>query len=464
MLFNSIEFLILMGLLIPSYYLARTVFWQHSLLLITSLFFYAWWNLPYLALLILSALITAQLSKLLDITTAISRRKQILIIGVSGNLLILCIFKYYNFFVDTLDDFNIVQLRYAELLLPLGISFYTFQSLSYLIDVYRGKLKAERNPLKVLLYVAFFPQLVAGPIVRATDFLPQLINKHNIKWDDIVVGGRRILMGLLKKVVIADNISLLVDPVYLAPNEYSGLALVVATYAFAIQIYCDFSGYSDIAIGVARMLGFRLNENFNFPYISQSIQEFWKRWHISLSSWLRDYLYIPLGGSRLGKHKTYRNLLITMLLGGLWHGASYNFLIWGALHGFWLSLERYLSKNKKNETSKNTVRIKQGLFNQALRMFLVFHGVCITWVFFRAQTLPDALDVFVGIFTWQAGANLPIFQIAWQCGLIIIVGSYFAITYKLSHDSKTWYPAAASACLSIILFGTSSSEFIYFVF
>lgn len=467
MLFNSLEFVLFLALLVPAYFALKSRDWQQLLLLAASVFFYGYWNVPYLTLLIASAFSAAVLAQQIEKSENDTHRKILLISGVSINLVILGIFKYYNFFIDTLRDFGVADFGYAELLLPLGISFYTFQALSYIIDVSRGDIRAEKNPLRVLLYVSFFPQLVAGPIVRASDFLPQLNTAKFFVWDDVVWGMRRIAVGLLKKVVIADTISHLVDPVYAAPGEYSAVALLLATYAFAIQIYCDFSGYSDIAIGVARIFGFRLNENFNIPYLSQSIQEFWRRWHISLSSWLRDYLYVPLGGNRGGTFRTYRNLMITMLLGGLWHGASYNFIIWGAIQGTWLSIERAWSRRSNMQAPPPSLSpSKTNRWNAfgIAKVVLVFHGVCVSWVFFRAETLSDALAVLAGIASFQSGSSLPAFQVLWEIGLLFLVGLYCYLTSKLSSTSKLWYLAGVSAVCMVILFGASSSEFIYFVF
>jgi len=459
MLFNSLEFVLFLVVLVPLYFALKTRNLQHLILLIASLFFYGYWNIPYIALMVASAFSAAILAQQVEKAKSYRRKKWLLVSGVTINLIILGVFKYYDFFVGMIRDVGFIEVTTVELLLPLGISFYTFQSLSYIIDVARGDIRAEKNPFKVLLYVSFFPQLVAGPIVRATDFFPQLDTAKIFQWDDVVWGSRRIAGGLLKKVVIADTISRLVDPVYAAPGEYSAVALLLATYAFAIQIYCDFSGYSDIAIGVARIFGFRLNENFDAPYISQSIQEFWRRWHISLSSWLRDYLYVPLGGNRDGTFRTYRNLMITMILGGLWHGASYNFIIWGFIQGAWLSIERAWTRHRSEDANTSNSR-----WTKYLKIFLVFHGVCVSWVFFRAATFADALAVLTGIASFQSGLSLPPFQLLWQIGLLVLICGYFFVTNKLKNDSPLWYLAGVAAVCIVVLFGASSSEFIYFVF
>ena len=332
--------------------------------------------------------------------------KLYLILSILVNLGILGIFKYFNFFVDNLVNLgNTFGFTLSEvtlnIVLPVGISFYTFQTMSYTIDVYRKKLKASHDILEVSAYIAFFPQLVAGPIERGAHLLPQFFKRRDVNLAVIRSGAYLFLWGLFKKAVIADNLSVLADPVFNAPQGHHSGEMLVALLAFSFQIYCDFSGYSDMARGIARMLGFNLMVNFNIPYISRTPSEFWQRWHISLSSWLRDYLYIPLGGNRSTSFNTYRNLFLTMLLGGLWHGASWTFILWGVTHGAILIIYRFLKIDSwiKNRDSKG-LTLFSATTNLGLALFM-FSMVVFTWLLFRAQTF-DVVAAFVtGIFSFQ---------------------------------------------------------------
>lgn len=344
---------------------------------------------------------------------------------------VLGVFKYLNFFIQSFAAlFRISNIHSLNIILPIGISFYTFQSLSYVIDVYRGKIHARESMRKVYLYICFFPQLVAGPIVRAADFLPQLDENKELTKENFSVGAQIFLFGLIKKIVIADRLAVCVDSVFFAPGAYSGSALLCAVISYSIQIYCDFSGYSDMAIGIAKIFGYELTQNFNVPYLAQNPTEFWRRWHISLSGWLRDYLYIPLGGNRKGGARTYINLFLTMLLGGLWHGASWNFVFWGAYHGLALCIHKiFMSKKNKSST---------GLFilKKPICIFLNIIFVSIGWIFFRCQTMTQAVTVLRGIFTWQSGIKyIYIYTIVY--GLLIFV------CYIVSHirnGSNGFYP------------------------
>ncbi|GAB3508411.1 hypothetical protein GCM10027442_14640 [Emticicia fontis] len=318
-------------------------------------------------------------------------RKKHLVIGIVNTCIVLFFFKYYNFFIDNLNYIGFTSIKHWDIILPIGLSFHVFQSLSYVIEVYRGNIKAERNLLNYSNFVMMFPQLVAGPIERADNILPQLRNNnHNISYSDFSIGFSRFFWGLFKKVAVADVVSQFVDAAYDNYYQHSGITLLVATFLFAIQIYCDFSGYSDMAIGIARMLGFKFRENFSIPYFSKSVTEFWRRWHISLSSWLKDYIYISFGGNRKGAINTYRNLLLTMLIGGLWHGASWNFVIWGGLNGIYLSLEKMLNISLKNP---------ENFIIKLMRVMYVFIAICFTWIFFRAITFSQATFIISKIFT-----------------------------------------------------------------
>jgi alginate O-acetyltransferase complex protein AlgI len=311
---------------------------RHIILLVASYIFYGWWDWRFCFLMFVLSMV-AYISAL-QIDKGQNRRVY-LTIGVVVPLIILGFFKYFNFFVSTfVNIFNIHNVSSLNIILPVGISFYTFQSLSYTIDVYRNKINAEKDFSKLALYISFFPQLVAGPIVRASDFLPQLEENRNISIDNLKTGVQIFVFGLFKKIVIADWLSVFVDDVFRTPNAFHAISLILAVIAYSIQIYFDFSGYSDMAIGCAKCLGYDFIRNFNIPYISRNISEFWRRWHISLSSWLKEYLYIPLGGNRKGIVRTYINNLLTMLLGGLWHGANWTFVAWGGAHGIALCINK----------------------------------------------------------------------------------------------------------------------------
>ncbi|MDR2392965.1 MAG: membrane-bound O-acyltransferase family protein [Treponema sp.] len=311
---------------------------QHSLLLIASYIFYGWWDWRFCLLMLLLTIVTY--------SAAIHLENQkphplYIIMGVSVPLLILGIFKYANFFITSfMAMWRIERVGSLPIILPVGISFYTFQSLSYTIDVYRKKVVAEKDFLKLALYIAFFPQLVAGPIVRASDFLPQLEEHRNVSLHNFKIGIQIGIFGLFKKVVIADWLSVFVDDVFSTPHAFHAISILLAVIAYSIQIYFDFSGYSDMAIGCAKCLGYDFVRNFNMPYISRNISEFWRRWHISLSSWLKEYVYIPMGGNRKGVVRTYINNMLTMLLGGLWHGADWTFVAWGGVHGIALCIHK----------------------------------------------------------------------------------------------------------------------------
>lgn len=322
-------------------------------------------------------------------------------ISLISNLLILALYKYWNFFGESL---NLVLSKIGienrvpifDLLLPVGISFYTFQALSYIIDVYRGDLKAEKHFGRYALFVSFFPQLVAGPIERSKDLLPQFNEKHEFNYTRVKNGLLLMLWGLFQKVVIADRIAILVNTVYNNPQQYKGFVLIIATMCFAIQIYCDFASYSDIARGAAQVMGYSLMKNFDRPYFSKSIPEFWRRWHISLGNWFKDYLYFPLGGSRVGKLKRYRNIMIVFLTSGLWHGASWNFVIWGALHGFYQIVGMELRIVREYIVDKLHIK-RESFSHRLLKTIVTFILVCFAWIFFRSNTLNDAVYIFRNI-------------------------------------------------------------------
>jgi len=318
-----------------------------------------------------------------------------------ANIGVLAVFKYYNFFVENIDGITSFlgvesSLPYLSIILPIGLSFHTFQAMSYTIEIYRGNFKAEKHFGIYALYVMFYPQLVAGPIERPQNILPQLRKKNDIDYDRVVSGLKMMLWGFFKKIVIADRLSVIVNHVYASPTDYDSVSLLFATYCFAFQIYCDFSGYSDIAIGAAKVMGYDLMENFKTPYISKSIKEFWERWHISLSSWFRDYLYIPLGGNRVVKWRWYYNLLIVFIISGFWHGASWTFVVWGSLHGLYLVIALLLS-----HCFKEYLETKSKLINW-FKIIFTFHLVMFAWVFFRAKSISDARAIILKIFNFNS--------------------------------------------------------------
>ena len=384
MIFNSVPFLIFYLIVLTFFYtLPGKLKW--FFLIAAGAFFYMYFIPSYILLLLLLIVIDFNTALLMG-KSKNTKRKVFLLVSICSNLGLLFIFKYFDFLNLNLNQLaKIIHWNYPletlKLIIPLGLSFHTFQSISYIVDVYKRKWKAEKNFFKYCLYVMFFPQMVAGPIERPSNLLPQLFQKVKTDPENLYLGFQRILFGLLKKIVIADNLAILVNKVYLDPQSYIGFPLILATIAFAVQIYCDFSGYSDIAIGIARTLGIKLDENFKSPYFASSISNFWRRWHITLYNWFRDYVYIPLGGNKLGQPRHYLNILIVFTLSGLWHGAAWTYIIWGLIHGIYLVTENILGK---------FIKIKlPGL----IKIALTFSLVNIAWIFFRAKNLTDALYI-----------------------------------------------------------------------
>jgi D-alanyl-lipoteichoic acid acyltransferase DltB (MBOAT superfamily) len=396
MIFNSVEFLLFLPIVFILYWFVfnKKLGLQNGLVLIASYFFYGWWDWRFLFLLLLSTFIDYGFGLVIHKT---SRKKLFLWLSIINNLSILAFFKYYNFFAEStqhaLESFGFhVQPYFLEIALPVGISFYTFHGMSYVFDIYRGKTTPITNFIDYAVFVSFFPLLVAGPIERATHLLPQVQNKRQFNYEQAVAGMRLILWGLFKKIVIADTLASIVDKVYAHPTEYSGATLFLAAIYFSFQIYCDFSGYSDIAIGTGRLFGFELLSNFKFPYFSRNIAEFWRRWHISLSSWFRDYLYIPLGGSKSGKAKAVRNTFIIFLVSGFWHGANWTFVLWGGIHA--LLFIPLLLANKNRQFNDHIVAENRLLptlteLGQMLNTFLL---VTLAWIFFRAPNIDAAFE------------------------------------------------------------------------
>ena len=476
MVFTTPAFVVFFSLFLWAWFALRGVR-RKWLLLAASYIFYGSWNPKFLALILLSTIIDYSVGRRLDETNDETLRRRLLYLSVCANLGILAAFKYANFFIESAVtglaalgvSFNAESL---EIVLPVGISFYTFQTMSYTVDVYRRSMPACRSPLDFGIYVAFFPQLVAGPIERAKRLLPQISAlSERSNYDSS--GWGLIALGCFKKVVIADNLARYVDAVYADPTGVYGPAMWIATYAFAIQIYCDFSGYSDIAVGLARVLGIQLIQNFNAPYAATGPSEFWKRWHISLSTWLRDYLYIGLGGNRQGNWHTRRNLMLTMLLGGLWHGAAWNFVLWGAWHGGLLIALRHVRQSTE-----------YGFLSRILRTLLFFHFVCLGWALFRAQSLADCATLFAGMlqfWQWDWGVWLTEVRASGAgIDLIIIMGTCLAMlvvqfAYPRGSDqliAKLWTRASAvkTTFVLILLYATmlaapeQAPPFIYFQF
>jgi alginate O-acetyltransferase complex protein AlgI len=399
--FNSIHYLIFFPAVVLGYFIIPSKL-KNIFLLISSYYFYMCWMPQYALLIFFSTVCTYFAGYLIEKESKVISKKIFLGINIVINIGILFIFKYFNFFTSSLQSiFNILNIHiylsdlHTTFLLPAGISFYTFQALGYSIDVYRKDIKHEKNFINYALFVSFFPQLVAGPIERSKNLLPQFSTDHKFSYDNAVIGLRRILFGMFKKVAIADTIAIYVNCVFNNITNFTGLTLLIAIFLFAVQIYCDFSGYSDIAIGSAKVLGFNLMDNFKTPYFAVSISEFWSRWHISLSTWFKDYVYIPLGGNKKGFKRKLINLFIVFLISGLWHGASWTFVIWGALHGIYRIAEELYRHSVK------PLDFRYSLFNRLKYVFKVistFAMVCFGWIFFRANTINDAFYIVKNCF------------------------------------------------------------------
>lgn len=401
MLFNSIEFIIFFPTVVLLYFLLpHKLRW--ILLLLASYYFYMCWKAEYLILILVSTVVDYFAALQMSKARTQFKRKLFLILSLFVNIGLLFGFKYFNFFNESLrSTFNHFNIFYDvpafNVLLPVGISFYTFQTLSYTIDVYRKKRDPEKHLGIFALYVAFFPQLVAGPIERSTRLLPQLVKRYDFDYERVTDGLKLMLWGFFKKIVIADRVAVIVNQVYNNPQDAVGLPLLIGTYLFAFQIYCDFSGYSDIAIGAAKVFGIDLMQNFKRPYFAKSIREFWQRWHISLSTWFRDYLYISLGGSKKTKWRWYYNIMIVFLISGLWHGANWTFIIWGALHGSYYLIS-YWTKNIRHTIVTKLRLEKYPIIINTIRVLFIFHIVLLGWIFFRANSLADAIFILTHLF------------------------------------------------------------------
>jgi alginate O-acetyltransferase complex protein AlgI len=481
MLFNSIEFLLFLPLVLAVYWfgLKRNIRLQNIWLLIASYFFYGWWDWRFLSLIVFSSIIDFFVGIRLDKTDTKKTRKLLLFLSIFVNIGFLGFFKYFNFFAESFADAftffgkNIEASR-LNIILPVGISFYTFQTLSYSIDVYRKKLNHTKDPIAFFAFVSFFPQLVAGPIERATNLLPQFSKNRTVNYDQVANGLRQILWGFFKKIVIADNCASIVNDVFANYTDYNGSTLALAAVFFAFQIYCDFSGYSDIAIGTAKLFGFKLMRNFAYPYFSRDIAEFWRRWHISLSTWFRDYVYIPLGGSRVNTYTKIRNTLVVFIVSGFWHGANWTFIVWGLLNALYflpLLLTNYNRKNT-NQVAERTIFATP---KEILQITITFVLTTIAWVFFRAENLTHAFQYLTEMFgsgLFAKPIGIPNEQLILITIMIIIEWFQRKKQFALEFESKgksykvlrwTFY---ILILLTIYLFGDYSTEyeFIYFQF
>ncbi|MHB1426576.1 MAG: MBOAT family O-acyltransferase [Gemmataceae bacterium] len=475
MLFCSQAFLFFFAALLLIYWLMPWRPVRIWLLLAASFYFYAVWN-AWLALLIGATTVMDYLLALgMERGTSPRRRKILLAVSLVVNLGVLVYFKYANFFLLSLDETLIalgapLWFNTLSVLLPIGISFYTFEAINYTVDVYRRRIPAERNLAHFLLFILFFPHLVAGPIVRARDFLPQIKRRKRFSWPRMHLGAQFFFLGLIKKLAIADRMALYVDPVFTDPNSYSSATVGLAVVAYALQLYCDFSGYSDMAIGTAHMLGYKLAQNFNIPYVALNISEFWRRWHISLSTWLRDYLYIPLGGSRGGTWKTHRNLLLTMALGGLWHGANWNFVVFGVLQGLLLVVHKmFVSFCAGLPRLENLLHSLPGAL---LRMMLTFGTFCLTLVVFRAPTLTESAAVLRRLASLAAlPAETPMPLGSLYLTLAVVVVCHVVRRFDLWTKWQVRLPAsmlglgyAAGVTAALLLAPSGTKPFIYFQF
>ncbi|MFB0498232.1 MBOAT family O-acyltransferase [Mucilaginibacter gossypii] len=462
MLFNSLLFLVFFVIVTITYYLLpHKLRWMW--LLAASSYFYMYFKPVYILIILFTIIVDYCAGILIEKATGKTRRFY-LILSLITNIGVLAFYKYFNFLAANLnllsDTFHGPQLPLLDFILPIGLSFHTFQAMSYTIEVYRGNQPAERHFGLYALYVMFYPQMVAGPIERPQHILPQLHRVNNFRSSNLITGLFFMAMGLFKKVVIADRLGLYVDPVFNNPHGHSALELLVATYFFAFQIYCDFSGYSDIAVGTALVLGIELMQNFNLPYLASNVSDFWKRWHISLSTWFRDYLYIPLGGSKINFRVTCINLLIVFMISGLWHGANWKYLVWGLIHG--LLLVAYQLFNKYD------IGIKGFTF---LKWLFTFNLVSLAWVFFRAATVSDAFYILSKIlagkgFTYSAG-NLMSVPELWYCAFIIIIlllgERYLRKAKDYSNTTKAVIIGGLIlACYFLGIF--NEAQFIYFQF
>lgn len=479
MLFNSLDFAIFLPIVFILYWFVanKNLKLQNFLIVAASYLFYGWWDWRFLSLILFSTIVDFMVGKKLRSEENQLKRKVLLWTSVLVNLGFLGFFKYYNFFLDNfITAFSFfgqdIQANSLNIILPVGISFYTFQTLSYTIDVFKRKLEPTKDFIAFSSFVSFFPQLVAGPIERASNLLPQFYTKRHFDYSKAVDGMRQILWGLFKKIVIADNCAQYANIIFNNSSEYSGSTLVLGAIFFTFQIYGDFSGYSDIAIGTSRLFGFNLKQNFAFPYFSRDIAEFWRRWHISLSTWFRDYLYIPLGGSRGGTWNKIRNIFIIFLVSGFWHGANWTFIIWGALNALYF-LPIFLTNNNRNNLDIVAHNKYLPCIKEFLLICLTFGLTVFAWIFFRAENIGHAISYITAIFSPSLFEHSEIFP----SGLLLLILFFLFIEwinrnkqYGLEKFSKQKFKFLDVLLLyivfwSIIIWNSSKKvEFIYFQF
>lgn len=477
MLFNSLEFLIFFPLVYILYwfFFNKSLKYQNIVILISSYVFYGWWDYRFLGLILLSTLVDYFIGKLIPAQKDNFKKKILLYLSVGFNLGILGFFKYYNFFIESLNglftnfNFSEAHLWTLNIILPVGISFYTFQTMSYTLDIYRGNLKPTDNFISFASFVAFFPQLVAGPIERATKLLPQISQKRKFSHQQSLAGIKLMIWGFFKKVVIADSLAPTVDIIFSEYSIYDTRTLIIGAIFFAFQIYCDFSGYSDIAIGLSKLFGFELMSNFKYPYFSRNIGEFWRRWHISLSTWFRDYIYIPLGGSRNGKKIAVRNIFIIFLVSGIWHGANWTFLFWGFFHAL-LFLPSFLFNT--NRTFNNNIIAENSLFpsfKETLYVITNFCLVTIGWIFFRSDSITSAFGYLSHILSNNG------YTLAIEFNLFIYLTILLILEYVIRRNERCikfsnipqinkFIFIVISVITILLFFKEDPSNFIYFQF
>lgn len=467
MIFSSVEYVVFFTLVLLAMLLLRSHTVKKLVLLFSCIFFYGYWDYRFVILILLMIVTNYFIGTRVERQPSLRVRKMWLAASVVFNLTLLGFFKYYNFFIHSADDmlgqFG-VRFPLLDILLPVGISFVTFEVMSYVIDIYRGQGTPNTRLIDFALLVLFFPHLIAGPILKPSHFLPQLQREITIKWVNVQSGVQIFVFGLIKKILIADRLALFVDPVFARPEDYSSLTIWCAVLAYAIQIYCDFSGYTDMAIGSAKCLGFDIPANFRMPYLSGNITEFWRRWHISLSTWLREYLYFSLGGNRKGKLRQYVNLFLVMLLGGLWHGASWNFVIWGGLHGAGLIVHKayyeYVLHKRK---------VEHWLYRLG-SLLVTFGFVCLTWVFFRSSDFGTTVKILRKMFLIG-----DIGGVDWIATSLLIIAPLVVLAHLFGRERKDYvilklhsFPGTFVLCFVlqglVLLAPVQSSPFIYFQF
>lgn len=482
MLFNSIDFALFLPIvfLLYWYVFQKNLKAQNFLIVLSSYLFYGWWDWRFLSLILFSTCLDFFIGRRLSIEKNKLKRKSLLFISIFVNLGFLGFFKYYNFFIENFNSaFTMLGMEFSmrslSIILPVGISFYTFQTLSYTIDVYKRKLEPTKDFIAFTAFVSFFPQLVAGPIERATNLLPQFFKKRNFKYELAVDGLRQILWGLVKKVVIADNCAEFANQIFNNSSEHSGSTLLLGALFFTFQIYGDFSGYSDIAIGVARLFGFNLMRNFAFPYFSRDAAEFWRRWHISLSTWFRDYLYIPLGGSRGSKLMQVRNTFIIFLVSGFWHGANWTFIVWGFLNAVYFLPLLLLDRNRSNLEIVATGRYFPSL-KEFSKIFLTFTLTMIAWTFFRANNVSHAISILSEIFSISLFEFPEFYNMNNAAITLLLLGVFIVFEWAGREDQYaieklgfTWQPNLRRGfyfilAISVFVFAGNQQDFIYFQF